>query len=64
LFAAMLRIYLGLAGVLVVLVLVGTRLLSPSVAFGFQTISDFDAAFLVMTIGLLLTLPSNLVSGL
>ena len=63
-FAAMLRIYLGLAGFLVVLVLAGARLLSPSVAFGFQAISDFDAAFLVMTVGLLLTLPANLVSGL
>ena len=64
LFAAMLKIYLGLAGFLVALVLAGAWLLSPSVAFGFQAVSDFDAAFLVMTLGLLLTLPSNLVSGL
>jgi O-antigen/teichoic acid export membrane protein len=63
-FTAMLRIYLGLSGLLVVLVLVGTRLVSPSAALGFQAISDFDAAFLVMTVGMLLTLPSNLVSGL
>jgi O-antigen/teichoic acid export membrane protein len=63
-FTAMLRIYLGLSGFLVVLVLVGTRLVSPSAALGFQAISDFDAAFLVMTVGMLLTLPSNLVFGL
>ena len=63
-FTAMLRIYQGLAGCLVILVLVGTRFVSPSAALGFRAIADFDAAFLVMTVGLLLTLPSNLVSGL
>jgi hypothetical protein len=63
-FPAMLRIYQGLVGCLVILVLVGTRFVSPSVALGFRAIADFDAAFLVMTVGLLLTLPSNLVSGL
>jgi O-antigen/teichoic acid export membrane protein len=63
-FTAMLRIYLGLSGFLVVLVLVGARLVSPSAVLGFQAVADFDAAFLVMTVGLLLTLPSNLVSGL
>ena len=31
---------------------------------GFQATSHFDAAFIVMTAGMLLTLPSNLVSGL
>jgi O-antigen/teichoic acid export membrane protein len=63
-FTAMLRIYLGLAGCLVILMLVGTRFLSLSAALGFQAVADFDAAFLVMTVGMLLTLPSNLVSGL
>ncbi len=63
-FTAMLRIYQGLVGCLVILVLVGTRFVSPSAALGFRAIADFDAAFLVMTVGLLLTLPSNLVSGL
>src|SRR3984957_12818808 len=63
-FTSMLRIYQGLVGCLVILVLVGTRFVSPSAALGFRAISDFDAAFLVMTVGLLLTLPSNLLSGL
>jgi O-antigen/teichoic acid export membrane protein len=63
-FAALLRIYLGLSGFLVILVLVGTRFVSPSAALGFRAISDLDASFLVMTVGMLLTLPSNLVSGL
>src|SRR3984957_12947843 len=63
-FTAMVRIYQGLVGCLVILVLVGTRVVSPSAALGFRAIADFDATFLVMTVGLLLTLPSNLVSGL
>jgi hypothetical protein len=63
-YAAMLRIYRGLAGFLVILLLVGTQLLSPSAALGFQAVGNFDAAFVVMTAGMLLALPSNLVSGL
>jgi hypothetical protein len=63
-YAAMLRIYLGLAGSLVVLLLAGTQLVSPSAVLGFQAIPRFDAAFVVMTAGMLLTLPSALVSGL
>jgi O-antigen/teichoic acid export membrane protein len=63
-YGAMLRIYLGFAAALVVLLLVGTWLFPPSAALGFQAISNFDAAFVVMTAGMLLTLPSNLVSGL
>ena len=64
-YAAMLRIYLGLAaGLDVAVVLVGTQLVSPSTLLGFVTISHFDAAFIVMTVGMLLTVPSNLVVGL
>ena len=63
-YAAMLRIYLGLAAALVVLLLAGTQLVSPSAVLGFQAISNFAGAFVVMTAGMLLTLPSGLVSGL
>jgi O-antigen/teichoic acid export membrane protein len=63
-YTAMLRIYLALAGFLVVLLLAGTQLLSPSAVLGFQAIPNFDAAFLVMAAGMLLTLPSGLASGL
>ena len=63
-YAAMLRIYLGLAGALATLLLVGTQLVSPSAVLGFQAIPNFDAAFVLMTAGMSLTLPSNLVSGL
>ena len=63
-YAAMLRIYLGLAGLLVIVSLVGTQLLSPSAVLEFRAIPDFDAAFVVMTAGMLLALPSSLASGL
>ncbi len=63
-YGAMLRIYFGLAAVLVALVLIGMLLLSPSAVLGFQAIPHFDAAFAAMTTGMLLSLPGNLVSGL
>jgi O-antigen/teichoic acid export membrane protein len=63
-YAAMLRIYFGVAGLLVVLLLAGTRLLHPSDVLGFQAPPNFDAAFIVMTAGMLVTVPANLVSGL
>ncbi len=63
-YAAMRRIYFGVAGSLVALLLIGTQLLSPSGLLAFRAVPDFDAAFIVMTAGMLLTLPSALVSGL
>jgi O-antigen/teichoic acid export membrane protein len=63
-YAAMLRIYLGLAGTLVVLLMAVTQFISASTVLGFRGISNFDAAFAVMTAGMLLTVPSALVSGL
>lgn len=63
-YAAMLRIYLWVALSLTTLLLVGTRFVSPAAVLGFQTVPDFDAAFIVMVAGMLLTLPSGLVSGL
>jgi O-antigen/teichoic acid export membrane protein len=63
-YGAMLRVYFALVGVLVLLLLVVTELLPPSRALGFQGTPQFDIAFRVMMVGMLLTLPSNLVSGL
>jgi O-antigen/teichoic acid export membrane protein len=44
--------------------LVGTQLLSPAAVLGFQAVSNFDAAFVAMTAGMLLIVPSALASGL
>jgi O-antigen/teichoic acid export membrane protein len=63
-YAAMLRIYCGLAGLLVVVVLAVAWFLPPSAVFGFQVTPHFDAAFLAVTTGILLILPANLTSGL
>jgi len=63
-FAAMQRLYVALAGILLALLLAGVALLRPSRVLGFQGIADFDVAFVVMTGGMLLWVPSNLASGL
>jgi O-antigen/teichoic acid export membrane protein len=63
-YGALLRVYLALAIFLAIFVLAGTQLVSPSGILKFRAIADFDAAFAVMTGGMLLTLPANLVSGL
>jgi O-antigen/teichoic acid export membrane protein len=63
-YAAMLRVYSGLAGLLVVVVLAAAQLLRPSELLGFQAIPNFDEAFIIMIVGALLALPSNLASGL
>ena len=63
-YASLLRVYLGLVALLGILLLVGTQLLSPAAMLGFEAVPNFDAAFVVMTTGMLVTLPANLVSGL
>jgi O-antigen/teichoic acid export membrane protein len=64
LYAAMLRIYFGFMGLLAMLLLVVAQVLPPSIVLGFQATSHFDAAFVIMTAGILLTLPTNLVTAL
>ena len=63
-YAAMLRIYLGLAGALTILLVAGTQLLRPAAVLGFEATPDFDTAFLVMTIGTLAILPSSVPGAL
>ncbi|UPJ51942.1 hypothetical protein IVB30_11680 [Bradyrhizobium sp. 200] len=63
-YAAMLRIYLGLVAALTLPLLVGAAWWAPSAVFGFVTVWDFDAAFVVMVAGMLWTVPSNLVAAL
>lgn len=63
-YSSLLRIYFGWAGLLALLVLGITRLISPAEVLGFRAISGFDAAYIVMMMGMLLSLPASLVSGL
>ena len=63
-FAEMRRIYLGLAGTLAVLLAMAGQLLSPAAMLGFQSIAQFDAAFGIMVVGMLLTLPVNIASAI
>ncbi|MFK4505994.1 hypothetical protein LPJ38_32055 [Bradyrhizobium daqingense] len=63
-YSALRRIYLAIVGGFGVLLCVAVVLAPPSVVLGFQATPTFDAAMLVMILGMLLTLPSNLVSGL
>src|SRR6266536_3600726 len=63
-YAAMLRIYFALAALLIAVVLVGAGFLRPADALGFRATVDFDLAFVLMMVGMLLILPSNLVTGL
>ena len=63
-YGAMLRIYVALVATLTALLLIGTRLKAPSAVLGFSATPHFDAALVAMTVGMLLTLPSSLVSAL
>jgi O-antigen/teichoic acid export membrane protein len=63
-YAALLPIYVGLACILAVLVWGLTRFVSPAAILRFQGVADFDAAFLLVVIGSLLTLPGLLAGAL
>lgn len=63
-YARMLRIYVSVVFVLGVVLVGAAQLWPPSVVLGFHAMSDFDPALLVMTLGMLLTVPANLASGL
>jgi O-antigen/teichoic acid export membrane protein len=63
-FSAMQRLYTKLTLALVALVIVGAFILRPSIVLGFQAIAGFDRAFVIISCGMLLVLPSNLASGL
>lgn len=63
-YARMMRIYLGIVVVLGVLLIVSIELFPPASILGFHAMPTFDIAMLAITVGTLLVLPSNLVSGL
>lgn len=63
-YRAMLRIYLAIVAGLGVLMCAAIHLAPPSSVLGFHATPTFDAAMLVMTLGMLLGLPANLAAGL
>ncbi|MDE5443674.1 hypothetical protein GWG65_19935 [Bradyrhizobium sp. CSA207] len=58
------RAYLNLVLLLSAVVVAVVELLPPSTMLGFKTTASFDSAMLVMLVGMLFTLPTNLVSAL
>lgn len=63
-YRATLRIYLAIVAGLGVLLCAAISLAPPSAVLGFHATPAIDAAMLVMTLGMLLSLPANLASGL
>lgn len=63
-YARMLRVYVHVLGTFGVGLLLVAYFAPPSRVLGFHEIASFDSAVLVMTGGMLLTLPANLTSGL
>src|SRR5215211_4774572 len=63
-YAAMLQIYLVATGLLAAVLLFAIAVARPSRTLGFQAAQGFDIAFVVMTVGMLLLLPSNLAAAL
>lgn len=62
-FSDMLKLYVGWSVVIVVIVLISAHFFRPSVVLGFTT-DHFDLAFVSLTMGMIVTLPTNLASAL
>lgn len=63
-YSGMLRVYLALSAGLIALLLAGCALWPPSVTFGFQALTHFDAAFVAMIAGIFAILPAGLITSL
>lgn len=63
-YAALRNVYVGLSSVLLSMVLVCAAFVSPSSVFGFRMVAGFDAAFIIMAGGMLLTLPVGAAAAL
>lgn len=63
-YAAMLRLYVVAAGILIAIALVAIAIFPPSRLLGFSEVAHFDAAFSLMVAGMLAMLPSNVVAAL
>jgi O-antigen/teichoic acid export membrane protein len=63
-YVEMLRIYVGLAGMLAVVFVIIIQFMPPSVVLGFQSVAQFDRAFGIMVVGVLLAQPGNIAAAL
>lgn len=63
-YGAMLRLYAGYSALLMLAMLVLSAAFAPSRVLGFSSEPGFDLSFAVMAFGMVLTIPSNLVTAL
>ena len=63
-YGAVLQLFVSLTATLALLLVAAFVLVSPARVLGFADSPDFDRAFVIMTLGLVLTLPMNLASAL
>ena len=63
-YGAMLRLYAGYSAVLVLTMLTAFAVIVPSRLFGFSSEAAFDPSFAMMTLGMVVMIPSNLASAL
>jgi O-antigen/teichoic acid export membrane protein len=63
-YGAMLRLYAGLSALLILAMLAVFAAVAPSRLLGFSSEPAFDQSFAIMVSGMILTLPSNLVTAL
>lgn len=63
-YSGMLRLYLVFTAALIALLLASIAIWPPSVTLGFEKLPQFDAAFVVMVAGILLLMPSGLITSL
>jgi O-antigen/teichoic acid export membrane protein len=63
-YGAMLRLYVGFSALLILAMLAVFTAVTPSRLLGFSSEPAFDLSFAIMVCGMILTLPSNLVTAL
>jgi O-antigen/teichoic acid export membrane protein len=63
-YGAMLRLYVGYSALLILAMLVIAATVTPSRLLGFSSEPRFDLSFAVMSLGMVLIIPSNLVTAL
>ncbi|TFW61105.1 hypothetical protein CT676_09475 [Bradyrhizobium sp. MOS001] len=63
-FAGIMHLYIRIVVVLGLMLVLSVQLFPPAAVLGFQGTPTFDSAMLVITLGTLVALPANLVSGL